>query len=109
MGPFMVIFFGMSLVTVPEAARIMRGSPRHLPLFCLLVSGGLSLLALAWGALLLVALPRGLGQWLLGVALAPQPTRWCSRSRSPSWAGASSRAPVRACMPWEPRGAACAR
>ena len=34
MGPFMVIFFGMGLVTVPEAARILRRSPRHLPLFC---------------------------------------------------------------------------
>jgi O-antigen/teichoic acid export membrane protein len=65
MGPFMVIFFGMSLVTVPEAARILRGSPRHLPLFCLLVSGGLSLLAFLWGVFMLVALPRGLGQWLL--------------------------------------------
>jgi O-antigen/teichoic acid export membrane protein len=71
MGPFMVIFFGMSLVTVPEAARILRGSPRHLPLFCLLVSGGLSLLAVVWGAFLLVALPRGLGQWLLGSIWRP--------------------------------------
>lgn len=71
MGPFMVIFFGMSLVTVPEAARILRGSPRHLPLFCLLVSGGLSLLCVAWGAVLLLALPRGLGQWLLGSIWRP--------------------------------------
>ena len=39
MGPFMVIFIGMSLVTVPEAARVLRRSPRHLPLFCVLVSG----------------------------------------------------------------------
>jgi len=66
MGPFLVIFFGMSLVTVPEAARVLRGSPRHLPLFCLLVSGGLALLGLAWGVVLLVALPRGLGHLLLG-------------------------------------------
>ena len=71
MGPFMVIFFGMSLVTVPEAARILRNSPRHLPVFCLLVSGGLSVLAAAWGAILLVALPRGLGQWLLGSIWRP--------------------------------------
>jgi O-antigen/teichoic acid export membrane protein len=66
MGPFMVIFFGMSLVTQPEAARVLRRSPRHLPLFALLLSGGLALLGLAWGAILLVALPRGLGDWLLG-------------------------------------------
>ena len=71
MGPFMVIFFGMSLVTVPEAARVLRSSPRHLPLFCLAVSGGLSLLGLAWGTVLLVALPRGLGEWLLGSIWRP--------------------------------------
>jgi O-antigen/teichoic acid export membrane protein len=65
MGPFMVIFFGMSLVTVPEAARVLRRSPRHLRLFCLAVSGGLALLAVAWGIVLLAALPRGLGEWLL--------------------------------------------
>ena len=66
MGPFMVIYFGMGLVTLPEAARVLRRSPRHLPLFCLLVSGGLAILALAWGIVLLVALPRGLGQLMLG-------------------------------------------
>jgi O-antigen/teichoic acid export membrane protein len=66
MGPFMVIYFGMGLVALPEAARILRRSPRHLPHFCLLVSGGLCILALAWGVVLLVALPRGLGQLMLG-------------------------------------------
>jgi O-antigen/teichoic acid export membrane protein len=66
MGPFMVIFFGMGLVTLPEAARILRRSPRHLPLFCVLVSAGLALLGLAWGIVLLVAMPRGLGYLLLG-------------------------------------------
>jgi O-antigen/teichoic acid export membrane protein len=66
MGPFMVIFFGMGLVTLPEAARVLRRSPRHLPLFSMMVSGGLALLALCWGLFLLVALPRGLGHLLLG-------------------------------------------
>jgi O-antigen/teichoic acid export membrane protein len=64
-GPFMVIFFGMGLVTLPEAARVLRRSPRYLPVFCMLISGGLALLALTWGAILLVALPRGLGNWLI--------------------------------------------
>ena len=71
MGPFMVIFFGMGLVTVPEAARVLRRSPRHLLLFCLLVGGGLAAAAFAWGAALLVGLPRGLGQWLLGPIWRP--------------------------------------
>jgi O-antigen/teichoic acid export membrane protein len=66
MGPFMVIFLGMGLVTLPEAARVLRRSPRHLPLFCLLVSAGLALAGLLWGIVLLVAMPRGLGQLMLG-------------------------------------------
>jgi O-antigen/teichoic acid export membrane protein len=66
MGPFMVIFFGMGLVTLPEAARILRRSPRHLPLFCTLVSAGLALAGLLWGIVLLVAMPRGLGHLMLG-------------------------------------------
>lgn len=64
-GPFMVVFFGMGLVTLPEAARIWRDAPRRLPSFCVLLSGALALAGLAWGVILLVALPRGLGSWLL--------------------------------------------
>jgi nucleoside-diphosphate-sugar epimerase/O-antigen/teichoic acid export membrane protein len=71
MGPFMVVLMGMSLVTVPEAARVLRKSPRHLRLFCLLVGVVLAVAALAWGAVLLVALPRGFGQWLLGPIWRP--------------------------------------
>jgi O-antigen/teichoic acid export membrane protein len=71
MGPFMVIFMGMSLVTVPEAARVLRRAPRRLPLFCVLVAAGLMLAALSWGAILLIALPRGFGQWLLGPIWRP--------------------------------------
>ncbi|MEP7022227.1 MAG: hypothetical protein ABJB47_00105 [Actinomycetota bacterium] len=66
MGPLTVLFLGMSLVTIPEAARVLRDSPRRLPLFCVLVSGGLAAVALAWGIVLLVALPRGLGNAALG-------------------------------------------
>lgn len=65
MGPFMVIFMGISLVTVPEAVRVLRRSPQHLLRYCALVGGGPALLALSWGLVLLVALPRGLGHWLL--------------------------------------------
>jgi O-antigen/teichoic acid export membrane protein len=71
MGPFLVVFMGMSLVTVPEAARVLRLAPHRLRLFCLLVGGVLSVMALAWGGILLVALPRGLGDWLLGPIWRP--------------------------------------
>ena len=71
MGPFKIIYFGMSLILMPEAARLLRRSPRRLPLFCAAVSTGLTLLALAWGAVLLVALPQGLGHLMLGSLWRP--------------------------------------
>ena len=71
MGPFRIIFSGISLITMPEAARLLRRSPRQLPLFCAAASVGLTLLALLWGAVLLVALPRGLGQLMLGSLWRP--------------------------------------
>jgi O-antigen/teichoic acid export membrane protein len=69
MGPFLVIFLGMSLVTVPEATRILRNSPERLWLYCVAVGVGLATLGLAWGGALLVGLPRGLGRLLLGPEL----------------------------------------
>jgi O-antigen/teichoic acid export membrane protein len=71
MGPFLVVFMGMSLVTVPEAARVLRRAPHRLRLFCVLVGVGLSVMALVWGVILLLALPRGLGDWLLGPIWRP--------------------------------------
>ncbi len=71
MGPFRIIFLGMGLFMLPEAVGLQRRSPRHLPLFCVAVSSGLALLALAWGVVLLVALPRGLGHLMLGSIWRP--------------------------------------
>ena len=71
MGPFNIILFGIGMITIPEAARLLRRSPRQLPLFCAAVSTGLTLLALVWGAALLVALPRGLGHLMLGSLWRP--------------------------------------
>jgi O-antigen/teichoic acid export membrane protein len=65
MGPFLVVLMGISLVTVPEAARVLRTSPHHLRLFCLLLSCGIAVAALAWSGAILVLLPRGLGHLLL--------------------------------------------
>jgi len=66
MGPFKIIIFGLGMITIPEAAHILRRSPRRLPLFCLVVGGGLALAAAAWGAVLLVAMPLGVGHLVLG-------------------------------------------
>jgi O-antigen/teichoic acid export membrane protein len=66
MGPLTILFLAMSLVAIPEAARILRRSPHRFPLFCVLLSAGEAAAALCWGVVLLIALPRGFGNWLLG-------------------------------------------
>jgi O-antigen/teichoic acid export membrane protein len=71
MGPITILFLGIGLVTLPEGARVLRRSPRRLPLFCGLVGGGLAIAALVWGVVLLVALPAGLGQFVLGPLWKP--------------------------------------
>jgi O-antigen/teichoic acid export membrane protein len=65
MGPFMVVFFGMGLVSLPEAARLWRSSPRYLPVFCAIFGFGLALAGLGWGVVLLIVLPKGFGYLLL--------------------------------------------
>ena len=50
MGPFQVILYGMALATLPEAIRILQRSPRHMMLFCVLCSVGLTLLASGVGS-----------------------------------------------------------
>lgn len=71
MGPFKIVIFGLGMITIPEAAHVLRGSPKRLPLFCLAVSGGLAVAALAWGAVLLVLMPLGLGRLVLGSIAGP--------------------------------------
>jgi O-antigen/teichoic acid export membrane protein len=66
MGPMTILFLGMSLVTIPEGARALRRSHRHLRIFCVLVSAGLTAAEVGWGLILLVLVPRGLGSGLLG-------------------------------------------
>jgi O-antigen/teichoic acid export membrane protein len=70
-APILVVLMGTGLVAIPEAARILRRSPQHLWSFCVLLGGGLAVVAVAWGAVLLVALPRGLGAWLIGPIWRP--------------------------------------
>ncbi|MFI5693001.1 hypothetical protein ACIA58_14235 [Kribbella sp. NPDC051586] len=66
LGPFFIVLSGVGLVAVPEAARVLRRSVRALPIFCLLLGGAQALAALAWGLLLLFALPDEWGHALLG-------------------------------------------
>jgi O-antigen/teichoic acid export membrane protein len=62
MGPFMAALMGISLVTVPEAARVLRDSPRHLRIFCFLLALLLAVAAAAWGVAAHLALPLGIGR-----------------------------------------------
>lgn len=70
-GPFKIVFFGISLITLPEAAKLLRHSPHRLPLFCAAVGAALTLMAMGWGVVLLVGLPRGLGHLMLGSLWRP--------------------------------------
>ncbi|WP_030926600.1 membrane protein [Streptomyces sp. NRRL S-646] len=65
MGPFLAVLMGLSLVTVPEAARVLRQSPHRLGKFCLLLGGGQATAALLWGGALLL-MPNRLGALALG-------------------------------------------
>jgi hypothetical protein len=62
MGPFVAALMGISLVTVPEAARVHSLAPRHLRLFCGLVSLILAVVAAVWGLTAHLVLPLGLDQ-----------------------------------------------
>lgn len=66
LGPFLAVLMGLSMVAVPEAARILRRSRHRLPQFCLLLGGAQAGAALAWGAALLFALPDAVGEFVLG-------------------------------------------
>ncbi|QHC23730.1 hypothetical protein [Streptomyces sp. GS7] len=65
LGPFMAVLMGLSLVTVAEAARVLRRAPHRLGGFCLLLGGGQATAALLWGAALLL-MPYRLGELVLG-------------------------------------------
>ncbi|AEA24092.1 polysaccharide biosynthesis protein [Pseudonocardia dioxanivorans CB1190] len=65
-GPFLAVLMGLSLVSVPEAARILRRSPRRLPQFCLVLGSGQALAAMLWGCVLLFVMPASIGHYFLG-------------------------------------------
>ncbi|MFB7513288.1 hypothetical protein [Streptomyces sp. NPDC056144] len=65
LGPFLALLMGLSLVTVAEAARVLRRAPQRLWLFCLLLGAGQAVAALLWGAALHLV-PERLGELVLG-------------------------------------------
>lgn len=65
LGPFLAVLMGLSLVTVPEAARVLRQAPHRLASFCLLLGGGQAVGALLWGGALLLV-PGRFGELVLG-------------------------------------------
>jgi O-antigen/teichoic acid export membrane protein len=70
-GPMTIMFQAMSLVLIPEAARMLSRAPARLSLFCVVVSAALAVVAVTWGAVLLVLLPHGLGQLAIGEIWKP--------------------------------------
>ncbi|MFI1503937.1 hypothetical protein [Streptomyces sp. NPDC020597] len=65
LGPFLALLMGLSLVTVAEAARVLRRAPHRLSRFCLLLGGGQAAAALLWGGALLL-MPDRAGAFVLG-------------------------------------------
>ncbi len=70
-GPFLAVLMGLSLVAVPEAARVLRRSPRRLPLFCAVLGAGQAAAALLWGLTLLFLVPEAAGRFVLGSLWEP--------------------------------------
>ncbi len=71
LGPFLAVLMGLYLVAVPEAARVLRRSPRRLPQFCILLGAGQAAGALAWGLAVLLLLPDEAGRLALGAVWEP--------------------------------------
>jgi O-antigen/teichoic acid export membrane protein len=71
LGPFLALLMGVSLVAVPEAARVLRRAPHRLVRFCVLIGGAQAAAAATWGAVLLFAVPGSLGRLLLDDVWAP--------------------------------------
>lgn len=65
LGPFLAVLMGLTLVTVAEAARMLRQAPHRLGRFCLLLGGGQAVAALLWGVVLLL-MPDRAGELVLG-------------------------------------------
>jgi O-antigen/teichoic acid export membrane protein len=65
LAPFVVLRMGISLMAVPEAARVVKRWPRRLNAFCLVLGGSQAAAGLLWGACLLF-IPPAVGEFILG-------------------------------------------
>jgi O-antigen/teichoic acid export membrane protein len=66
LGPFMALLMGVSLVSVPEAARVLSRSRHRLLPFCLVLGGGQAVAGALWGAAILLLVSEAVGRRLLG-------------------------------------------
>jgi O-antigen/teichoic acid export membrane protein len=65
LAPFMTLLMGLNLVTVPEAARVLRRAPHRLERFCAVLGGTQAVAALGWGLALLFLVPAEVGHYVL--------------------------------------------
>ncbi|HLM22274.1 MAG TPA: hypothetical protein VK390_12220 [Propionibacteriaceae bacterium] len=70
LAPFVVLRMGISLIAVPEAARVVKRWPRRLNAFCLVLGGSQAVAGLLWGACLLL-IPPAVGELILGSLWGP--------------------------------------
>jgi hypothetical protein len=61
----------LNLVSVPEAARVLRTAPERLSRFCLLLGGVQAIAAALWGLVLLFLVPDSLGRLVLDDVWGP--------------------------------------
>jgi O-antigen/teichoic acid export membrane protein len=65
LAPVVALRMGISLMAVPEAARVINRWPRRLLSFCLLLGGSQATACMLWGAALLF-IPSQVGELMLG-------------------------------------------
>jgi hypothetical protein len=65
LAPVVALRMGISLIAVPEAARVLKRWPRRLRAFCVVLGGSQATACLLWGAGLLL-IPPAAGELLLG-------------------------------------------
>jgi O-antigen/teichoic acid export membrane protein len=65
-GPMTILSLAFPLVLIPEGTRVLRRGTAQLRLFCIAASVGLAAIGAAWGVIIWLGLPRGLGNAILG-------------------------------------------